>query len=70
MGASQVTLVVKCLFANAGEIRDAGSIPGLGRFPGGEHSKLVQYSCLENPMDRRAWQAALQSIGSHRVEHD
>ena len=70
MGASQVTLVVKCLFANAGEIRDAGSVPGLGRFPGGEHSKPVQYSCLENPMDRRAWQATLQSIGSHRVEHD
>ena len=69
-GASQVALVVKNSSANAGDTRDSGSIPGLGRFPGGEHSKLVQYSCLENPMDRRAWQATLQSIGSHRVEHD
>ena len=68
MGASQVTLVVKCLFANAGEIRDAGSIPGLGRFPGGEHSKLVQYSCLENPMDRRAWQATVHAVTKNQTQ--
>ena len=67
MGASQVALVVKYLLANAGEIRDASSIPGLGRFPGGEHSKQAQYSCLKNPMNRRAWQAILRFIGSHRV---
>ena len=42
---------------NAGDIRNVGLIPGLGRFPGGEHGNLLQYSCLENPMDR------LQSIG-------
>ena len=52
---------------HAGEIRDASAIPGLGRFPGGEQSKQAQYSCLENPMNRRAWQAILQFIGSHRV---
>ena len=41
--------------ANAGDIRDAGSIPRLGRSPGGEHGNPLQYSCLENPMDRGAW---------------
>ena len=40
--------------ANAGDIRDAGSIPGSGRSPGGGHSHPLQYSCLENPMDRGA----------------
>ena len=41
--------------ANAGDIRDMGSIPGLGRFPGGGHGNSLQCSCLENPMDRGAW---------------
>ena len=40
---------------NAGEVRDEGSIPGLGRSPGGGHGNQFQYSCLENAMDRRAW---------------
>ena len=40
---------------NAGDIRDAGSIPGLGRPPGGGNGDPLQYSCLENPMDRGAW---------------
>ena len=53
--ASQVALVVKNLPANAGDIRDTGSIPGSGRSPGEGHSNLLQYSCLENSMDRRAW---------------
>ena len=48
--------MVKNLLANA------GSIPGLGRYPGGEHGNPLQYSCLENPMDRGAWQAM-----AHRV---
>ena len=48
--------------ANAGGIRDEGSIPGPGRSPEGGHSKPVQYSCLENPMDRGAWWAT-----GHRV---
>ena len=48
--------MVKNLLANA------GSIPGLGRSPGGEHGNPLQYSCLENPMDRGAWEAM-----AHRV---
>ena len=49
-----MTLVVKNPPANAGDIRDVGSIPGLGRSPGGEHGNACQYSCLENFMDRKA----------------
>ena len=52
-----MALVVKNLPANAGDIRDEGSIPGLGRSPGGGNGNLLQYSCLENPMDRRTWWA-------------
>ena len=62
-GASQVALVVKNLPANTGDARDVGSIPGLGRSPGGGHGSPLQYSCLENPMDRGAWQATV-----HRIE--
>ena len=51
----QVVLAVKNLPANGGDERDMGSIPGLRRFPGGGHSNALQYSCLENPMDRGAW---------------
>ena len=54
--------------ANAEDIREAGSIPGSGRSPGGCHGYPLQYSCLENPMDRGAWQ--LQSIGLQRVRHN
>ena len=53
--ASQVALVVKNLPANAGDIKDSDLSPVLGRFPGGGHGNPLQYSCLENPMDRRAW---------------
>ena len=60
---SQVALVVKKPPANAGDIRDTGSIPGSGRSPGGGHRNPLQYSCLENPMDRGAWQAAVH--GGH-----
>ena len=52
-----MALVVKNLPANAGDVRDGGSIPGLGRFPGGGHGNPLQSSCLENPMDREAWWA-------------
>ena len=45
-------LVVKNLPANEGDIKDVGLIPGSGRFPTGGHSNPLQYSCLENPMDR------------------
>ena len=54
--ASQVALVVKNSPANAGEKRDAGLIPGSGR-SGEGHGYPLQYSCLENPMDRGAWRA-------------
>ena len=53
--ASQGALVVKNLPTNAGDIKDTGSIPGLGRSPGGVHGNPRQYSCLENPMDRGAF---------------
>jgi len=59
--ASQVALVVKSPPANAGDARDPGSIPGLQGFPGGGNGTLLQYSCLENSMDRGAWQA-IQSM--------
>jgi len=61
MGASQVVLVVKNSLANTGEVRDVGSIPGLKRCPGGRNGNPLQYSCLENPMDRGAWQASVHS---------
>ena len=50
--ASQVVLMVKNPPANAGDLRDVGTVPGLGRSPGRGHSNTLQYSCLENPMDR------------------
>ena len=53
--ASQVALVVKNLPANAGDIRDKGDIPELGRSRGGGHGNPLQYSCLKNPMDKGAW---------------
>ena len=58
-GASQVVLVEKNPPANAGEARDEGSVPWLGRPPGGGHSNPLQDSCLENSMDRGAWWAAV-----------
>ena len=61
-GASQVVLVVKNLPANEGDLRDASLIPGLGRSPGGGHDNPLQYSCLENPTDRGAWQAAVLRV--------
>ena len=54
LGASQVALMVKNPSANAGDIRDSGLIPGWGRSPGGRYGNPLQYSCLENPMDRGA----------------
>ena len=53
--SSQVVLVVKNLPASAGDIRDTGSILGSGRSPGRRNSNPLQYSCLENPMDRGVW---------------
>ena len=59
IGPPQVVLVVKNLPANVEVIGDTGSMPGLGRSPGGGHGNPLQYSCLENPMDRGAWQATV-----------
>ena len=57
-----VGIKVKNPPANAGDIRDAGSIPRSGRCPGGGHGNPLQYSCLENPMDRGAWQATVHRV--------
>ena len=57
-----MALVVKNPPANAGDIKNVGLIPGSGRSPGEEHGNPLQYSCLENPMDRGAWW--LQSVES------
>ena len=65
---SWVVLAVKNLPANAGDIRDTGLIPGLGRSPVEENGNPLQYSCLGNPMDRGAWQATVTR--SQRVAHD
>ena len=54
--------MVKNLPANAGDIRDAGLIPGLGRSPGRGHGNPLQYSCLEHPMDRGPWQAMVHRV--------
>ena len=59
---TQMALVVKNPPASAGDVRDPGSIPGLGRYPGGGHGNSLQYSCLENPMDRGAWQATVHRV--------
>ena len=60
--ASQVALVVKNLPANTGDIRDAASIPGSGRYPGGGHGNPLHYSCLENPKNRGVWRAAVHRV--------
>ena len=60
--ASQVVLVIKNLPASAGDIRYLGLIPGLGKSPGGGQGNSFQYSCLDNPTDRRAWQATVHTV--------
>ena len=60
--ASQVALVVKNLPAKAGDMRDVSLIPGSGRSPGGGHGNPLQYSCLENPMDRGVWKAIVHRV--------
>ena len=54
--------------ANAGDVRDMGSIPGSGRSPGKGNGNTLQYSCLENPMDRGAWQSTVHR--GHKVGHN
>ena len=67
LGASQVALVVKNLFANIGDIRDAGSIPGLGRSPGEVHGNPLQHSCLENSMDRGVWWVIVHRVAKSQT---
>ena len=62
-----MALVVKNLAASAGDGRDVGSIPGSGRSPGEENGYLLQYSCLESPMDRGAWQATVQAAAKSQT---
>ena len=61
-GASQVVLMVKNLPADAGDTRDVGCIPGLGRSPGERKGDPLQYSCLENSLDRGAQQAIVHGV--------
>ena len=58
----QVVVVVKKLSASAGDVRDMSLIPGLGRSSGEGHGNPLQYSCLENPVDRGAWQAMVLRV--------
>ena len=67
-GTSQVTLVVKNLPANAGDKRDMSLIPGLGRYPEGGNGNPLQYSCLENSMDREAWWATIHGVAKSQTQ--
>ena len=60
--------MVKNTSANADASGDMGLIPGLGISPGGEKSNTLQYSCLENPMDRRAWWATDHGVSKSRIQ--
>ena len=62
-----MSLVVKNRSANAGDIRDVGLIPWLGRSPGGGHGNSLQYSCWKNPMDRGAWRATVHWIAKSQT---
>ena len=66
--AYQVALVVKNPPASAGDVKDAGSIPGLGRSPGGGSGNPLQYSSLENPMDRGAWWAIIHRVAKSQTQ--
>ena len=61
---NQVSSVCKSSSCNAG---DLGSIPGLGRSPGEGNGNTLQYSCLENPMDRGAWWATVHGVSKSRT---
>ena len=65
--ASQVALVVKYALSNARDIRDMGSVSGLGRSPGGGHGNPIQYSCLENPMDRGVWRTTVHGVAKSQT---
>ena len=62
-----MALVVKNMPANAGDVRETGSVSGSGRFSAGGDGNPLQYSCLENPMDRAAWQATVHEVAKSRT---
>ena len=66
--ASQVVIVVKKPPACAGEVKDMDLLPGLGRSPGQGNGYPLQYSCLENPTDRGAWQAMVHRVAKSWVQ--
>ena len=66
-GASQVAPVVENLPASAGNLREVGLIPGSGRSPGEGNGNPLQYTCLENPIERGAWWAAVQGVVKSRT---
>ena len=59
--------MVKNLPANIGDTGDVGSIPGLDRFPGEGNGNPLQYSCLENPMDRGAWRTKVHGVAKSQT---
>ena len=63
-----MSLVVKNVLANAGDLRGKGLIPGLGRSSGGGNGNPLQYSCLENPMDRGAWQVTVHWVAKSQTQ--
>ena len=62
-----MVLVIKSPPANAGDLREAGLIPGLGRSLGRGHGSPLQFSCLENPMDRGAWGATVHGVAQSQT---
>ena len=63
-----MALVIKNPSTRVGDIRDVSSIPGSGRSPGGGHGNPLQYSCLEKPMDRGAWQATVHGVTQSQTQ--
>ena len=65
---SQVVLVVKNPPAKAGDVLDTGLMPGSGRPPGGGYGNPLQYSCLENPMERETWWAIVHRVTKSQTQ--
>ena len=63
----QGAFLVTHLLSSARDVRDTGLIPGLGRSPGGGRGNPLQYSCLENPMDRGAWRAIVHGVAKSQT---
>ena len=63
-----MVLVVKNPPANAGDVKDSDLISGWGKSPGGGNGNPLQYSCLENPMDRGAWQATVRRVAKSQTQ--